>query len=57
MNLQKGDELIARVSAQKICRANLSRQHLRHLSQHLIASLMAERVVDAFESIQVHHQD
>src|SRR5258708_3906575 len=53
--LQDRHELIARVSAHEVRRANVGEQQDRKLLQQLVARLMTELVIHRLEAIEVHH--
>ena len=53
---QRGDELLAAVAGHQVLAAGRLAEHDRHLAEHGVAGVVAERVVDPLEVVDVEHQ-
>lgn len=53
---QGGDKLVAAIARRDTVLAHRLSQHVRHATQHFIANLVAEAVVDALEAVDVDPQ-
>jgi hypothetical protein len=54
--VQDDDELVAAKAAHRVAGAHGIRKALRHRAQQPVADVMAERIVDVFEAVQVDEQ-
>ena len=53
---QDHGELLAAVAGREVGFARAAPQHLGHVAQHFVAALVADRVVDRLEAVEVEHQ-
>ncbi len=53
---KQGDEFVAAETGQVVTRPQTSQQPLRHFHQHLVASAVAEAVVDQLEAVQIDEE-